>query len=102
MVIITRREPIGEKLHDSIPEDNHHLEDFEFTPWNVVYQQSQPWIREGLSSWPRHWVVDQSFGWMPRFRHLARDYERLGETLAGLHYVAFVIMMLKNITELVT
>jgi hypothetical protein len=26
---------------------------------------------------------------MSRFRRLARDYERLPETLAGLHHVAF-------------
>ncbi|MCX5661812.1 MAG: IS5/IS1182 family transposase, partial [Planctomycetota bacterium] len=28
--------------------------------------------------------------WMARFRRLARDYERLPETLAGLHWLAFV------------
>jgi hypothetical protein len=30
----------------------------------------------------------------PRGRRLARDYERLGETLEGLHYVAFSLLML--------
>ena len=44
-------------------------------------------------------VVERSFGWMSRFRRLARDYERLPETLAGLHYLAFVILMLKNVAE---
>jgi hypothetical protein len=27
------------------------------------------------------------------FRRLARDYERLAETLVGLHFVAFAILM---------
>ena len=49
---------------------------------------------------PRRWVVERSFGWMSRFRRLARDYERLPETLAGLHYLAFVILMLKNVAEI--
>ncbi|MBB6066491.1 transposase [Pseudoxanthomonas broegbernensis] len=31
-----------------------------------------------------------------RFRRLARDYERLPETLAGLHFVVFTILMLGN------
>jgi len=35
------------------------------------------------------WVVERSFGWLARFRRLARDYERLATTLAGLHFVAF-------------
>jgi transposase len=30
---------------------------------------------------PRRWVVERSYGWMARFRRLARDYERLSETL---------------------
>jgi hypothetical protein len=30
---------------------------------------------------------------------LARDYERLPETLAGLHYLAFAILMLKRFVE---
>ena len=49
---------------------------------------------------PRRWVVERSFGWMSRIRRLARDYERLPETLAGLHYLAFVILMLKNVAEI--
>jgi transposase len=42
---------------------------------------------------PRRWVVERSFAWMARFRRLARDYERLSETLVGLHFVAFAILL---------
>ena len=48
----------------------------------------------------RRWVVKRSFGWAARFRRLARDYERLSETLAGLHYVAFSLMILRRATPL--
>jgi len=41
-------------------------------------------------------VVERSFGWMSRFRRLARDDERLAATLEGLHDVAFSILMLHN------
>jgi len=51
---------------------------------------------------PRRWVVERSFGWAARFRRLARDYERLPETLAGLHYLAFAILMLKRFAELMS
>jgi HEAT repeat protein len=34
-----------------------------------------------------------SGNWMARFRRMARDYERLAETLAGLHFVAFAMPM---------
>jgi transposase len=58
-----------------------------------------PTAKRGFVLLPRRWVVERSFGWMSRFRRLARDYERLPETLAGLHYLAFVILMLKNVAE---
>ena len=31
---------------------------------------------------------------MARFRRLARDYERLSDTLTGLHFVAFAMLMI--------
>jgi len=55
-----------------------------------------PEAKKGFVLLPRRWVVERSFGWMARFRRLARDFERLPETLAGLHYLAFAMLMLKN------
>ena len=52
-----------------------------------------PTAKHGFVLLPRRWVVERSYGWMARFRRLARDYERLAETLAGLHFVAFAILM---------
>jgi transposase len=40
------------------------------------------------------------FAWAARFRRLARDYERLPQTVAGLHFVAFVTLMLAKTTAL--
>ena len=55
-----------------------------------------PEAKKGFVLLPRRWVVERSFGWVNRFRRLARDYERLPETLAGLHFVVFTILMLGN------
>jgi transposase len=52
-----------------------------------------PDVKNGFVLLPRRWVVERSFGWMARFRRLARDYERLPETLRGLHFLAFAILM---------
>jgi transposase len=62
--------------------------------------QSFSEAKRGFVLMPRRWVVERSFGWAARFRRLARDYERLGETLAGLHYVAFVFLMLHRAAPL--
>jgi transposase len=53
-----------------------------------------PQAKRGFVLLPRRWVVERSFAWMSRFRRLARDYERLPETLAGLHFLAFAVLML--------
>jgi transposase len=52
-----------------------------------------PTAKHGFVLLPRRWVVERSFAWMARFRRLARDYERLPEMLAGLHFIAFVILL---------
>jgi transposase len=52
-----------------------------------------PTTKRGFVLLPRRWVVERSFGWMTRFRRLVRDYERLADTLAGLHFVAFAMML---------
>lgn len=58
-----------------------------------------PEAKRGFVLLPRRWVVERSFAWAARFRRLARDYERLPETLAGLHFLAFAILMLKRLVE---
>jgi transposase len=55
-----------------------------------------PTAKRGFVLLPRRWVVERSFGSLARFRRLARDYERLPETLAGLHFLAFAMLMLKR------
>lgn len=50
--------------------------------------------KTGFVLLPRRWVVERSFAWMGRFRRLARDYERLSATLAGWHWVAFLVLLL--------
>lgn len=56
--------------------------------------------KRGFVLLPRRWVVERSFGWTGRFRRLARDYERLADTLKGMHYVAFAILFVKRLVEL--
>jgi transposase len=53
-----------------------------------------PEAKRGFVLVPRRWVVERSFAWVARFRRLARDYERLPATVAGLHLVAFACLML--------
>ena len=59
-----------------------------------------PQAKRGFVLLPRRWVVERSFAWLARFRRLARDYERLPEALAGFHFLAFSILMLKRFVTL--
>jgi transposase len=70
--------------------------------------------KKGFVLLPHRWVhtsvnavVERSFAWKSattklwagksRFRRLVRDYERLPETVAGLHFVAFACLMLARL-----
>ena len=59
-----------------------------------------PKAKRGFVVLPRRWVVERSFAWAARFRRLAKDYERLPETVAGLHFVAFACLMLQQLLSL--
>ncbi len=58
-----------------------------------------PMAKRGFVLLPRRWVVERSFAWAARFRRLARDYEHLDTTLKGLHLLAFVVLMLRNLAK---
>ncbi|HVO43045.1 MAG TPA: transposase, partial [Aggregatilineales bacterium] len=49
---------------------------------------------------PRRWLVERSLGWMARFRRRARHFERLADTLVGLPYVAFALLMVRPFVNL--
>jgi transposase len=53
--------------------------------------------KRGFVLLPRRWVVERSFAWAARFRRLARDYERLANTLAGYHWLAYAMLMLRTL-----
>ena len=53
--------------------------------------------KRGFVLLPRRWVVERTFGWLGRFRRLARDYERLSDTLAGWHWLAFLTLLLPRL-----
>ncbi len=56
--------------------------------------------KHGFVLLPRRWVVERSFAWLARFRRLARDYERLPETVAGLTFLAFTCLLLHQLIHL--
>jgi transposase len=61
-----------------------------------------PEAKRGFVLLPRRWVVERSFAWMAKFRRLARDYERLPETVAGLHFLAFACLMVRRVMPFLT
>lgn len=58
-------------------------------------------VKRGLVLLPRRWVVERPFAWLARFRRLAKDHERLPKAVAGLHFIAFVCIMLGDLMAVV-
>lgn len=54
-----------------------------------------PEAKRGFVLLAIRWVVERDFfAWASRFGCLVKDYERLPETVAGLHFVAFACLFL--------
>jgi transposase len=47
----------------------------------------------------RRWVVERTFGWLMRYRRLARDYERRTDHHEAMIYGATVLIMTKRLTR---
>ena len=60
----------------------------------------RPQEAKGFILLPKRWVVERTFAWLGNFRRLAKDYERLPETVAGLHFVAFACLLLHRLITL--
>lgn len=58
--------------------------------------------KRGFVLLPRRWVIERDFAWASRFRRLVKDYERLPETVAGLHFVAFACLFLQQAVGLLS
>ena len=56
--------------------------------------------KRGFVLLPRCWVVERDFAWAARFRRVVKDYERLPAVLAGLHFVAFACLFLRQATSI--
>lgn len=58
-----------------------------------------PEAKKGFVLLPKRWVIERSFAWTARFRRLAKDYERLASSFAGLHWLAFISLMLNSLFQ---
>ena len=81
----------GERASESAAEHGIRLE--------VVKHEE---AKRGFVLLPRRWVVERDFAWASRFRRLVKDYERLPETVAGLHFVAFACLFLQQAAGILT
>ena len=80
----------GERPAEEAAEHGIHLE--------VVKHHE---TKRGFVLLPRRWVVERDFAWASRFRRLVKDYERLPETVAGLHFVAFACLFLHQAVSVI-
>lgn len=49
----------------------------------------------GFQILPHRWVVERTFGWLGRYRRLARDYEHTTLSSESMVYIASTRRMLK-------
>lgn len=48
---------------------------------------------------PKRWAVERSFGWLNRYRRLAKDFEACVETSVAWIYAAFCRLLLRRLAH---
>jgi transposase len=59
-----------------------------------------PEAKKGFVLLLRRRVVERSFSWLSRLRRRSRDFERMLEVLAGLHFIVFTLLMMPKVAML--
>ena len=55
--------------------------------------------QKGFVVQPKRWVVERTFGWLNRYRRLAKDHERTAESSAAFVYVAMIHVMVRRLAH---
>lgn len=55
--------------------------------------------QKGFKVLPHRWIVERTFGWLGRYRRLARDYEHTVASSEAMTYAASIRRMLKRATQ---
>jgi putative transposase len=58
----------------------------------------RPADAKGFTVLPRRWVVERSFGWLGRYRHLCRDFEHTPVSGEAMVYLASIRRTLRMVT----
>ena len=51
----------------------------------------------GFEVLPKRWIVERTFAWISRNRHLARDFERYATTVVAFVRLAMIRIMLRRL-----
>ena len=55
---------------------------------------------QGFQLLPWRWIVERTFGWLGRYRRLAKDYEYLTQTSEAMIRVAMIHLMVRRLARL--
>lgn len=66
--------------------------------WTIEVVRRPP-ATPGFTVLPHRWVVERTFGWLGRYRRLARDYEHTVASSETMTYLASIRRMLKLVTN---
>jgi putative transposase len=55
--------------------------------------------QQGFAVQPHRWIVERTFGWLNRYRRLAKDYERVPQSSEAMIHLAMIRVMLARLVR---
>ena len=84
----------------------HHWADGAYTAVVAWVRQQLGWLLttilrptgvKGYVHLPKRWIVERTFGWLNRYRRLAKDYERTIASSEAFVKIAMIRLMLRRL-----
>jgi putative transposase len=75
---------------------------WELRPWRKIRLEivKRPEGTEGFLLLPQRWKVERTFGWLGRYRRLAKDYEYLTQTSEAMIRVVMIHLMVRRLARI--
>src|SRR4051812_25815519 len=99
--LVSKAKTNGATFHKGYADGGYAGKFLELTKqtWDVNFEVIKRSDQKKFVVLPKRWIVERTLSWISRYRRLAKDFERFGETVRKWIFLAMTRLMLKRLSK---